>query len=323
MITVHNLAFQGLFGRHTLAELGLPAQAWAVDGVEFHGHLSFLKGGLQHANWITTVSPSYAREIQIDAEGMGLAGLLRWRGACLTGILNGVDTQIWNPGTDAYLAASYGVKHLDRKAINKTALQKAVGLEQREDMPLLGVVSRLTWQKGIDLLPPLEMQLAGQPVQLVVLGSGEPELERALLRMADNHPGQIAVKIGFDEGLAHRIEAGADIFLMPSRFEPCGLNQMYSLRYGTPPIVRNTGGLADTVIDCLHTPTGAGGANGFVFTEATSATLLATIRRATDAWSKPRIWRQLQANGMSADLGWSEPARRYAALYQTLSAQDH
>ena len=322
LVTIHNLAFQGLFGRHTLAELGLPQHAWAIDGVEFHGHLSFLKGGLQHADWITTVSPNYAREIQTDAEGMGLAGLLRWRSECFTGILNGIDTAMWNPATDAYLSARYDAATPEKKAANKVALQQRLGLEQRDDLPLLGVISRLTRQKGIDLIPLLEMDLAALPVQLAVLGGGEAAFEQAFVRMAEDYPGQFAVNIGFDEGLAHRIEAGADIFLMPSRFEPCGLNQMYSLRYGTPPIVRDTGGLADTVVDYDPASVVNGktrSANGFVFRDATVAALLAAIRRAIDAWSRPNIWRQLQTNGMSADFGWSEPARHYAELYRMLS----
>jgi len=322
LVAIHNLAFQGLFGRHTLAELGLPQQAWAMDGVEFHGHLSFLKGGLQHADWITTVSPNYAREIQVDAEGMGLAGLLRWRGDCLTGILNGIDTEIWNPANDDHLSACYDVDHLERKVANKTTLQQQLGLDRRNDIPLLGVISRLTWQKGIDLLPKLEAQLVDLPVQLAVLGSGETELEEALVRMADRHPGQIAVRIGFDEGLAHRIEAGTDSFLMPSRFEPCGLNQMYSLRYGTPPIVRDTGGLADTVVDCDPASLDKGkakAANGFVFRDASAVALLAAIRRAAAAWGKPMLWRQLQRNGMVPDWGWASAASRYAELYRKLA----
>ena len=321
LITIHNLAFQGLFGRHTVAELGLPLQAWAMDGVEFHGHLSFLKGGLQHADWITTVSPNYAREIQLDAQGMGLAGLLRWRSDRLTGILNGIDTRIWNPGDDEYLTARYDAGHLEKKAANKAALQQQLGLDQRSDMPLLGLVSRLTWQKGIDLLPLLEAELIGLPVQLAVLGGGETELERALIRMSDDHPGQIAVKIGFDEGLAHRIEAGADAFLMPSRFEPCGLNQMYSLRYGTPPIVRATGGLADTVVDCDPASLGrrqAHSANGFVFRDASAGSLLVALRRAAAAWHEPPLWRQLQRNGMAQDWSWAKSAAQYAKLYRQL-----
>lgn len=319
LVTIHNLAFQGVFGRQSLAELGLPPHAWAIDGVEYHGHLSFLKGGLQHANWITTVSPTYAREIQVDAEGMGLGGLLRWRNENLTGVLNGVDTDIWNPRADPCLTTGYDFDHIDLKLANKTALQQQLGLEQRTDLPLLGVVSRLTWQKGIDLLPQLEAELAELPAQLAVLGSGEPELERALTRMATNRPGQVAVKIGFDEVLAHRIEAGADIFLMPSRFEPCGLNQMFSLRYGTLPIVRGTGGLADTVVDCDQPEASAAKVNGFVFQDATAATLLASIRRATSLWHAPNRWRQLQRNGMAGDWGWTGPASQYANLYRTLA----
>ena len=319
LLTVHNLAFQGLFGRHALAELGLPPHSWAMDGVEYHGHLSFLKGGLQHADIITTVSPGYAREIQTDAEGMGLAGLLRWRSASLHGILNGIDTDIWNPATDPYLAAGYDAAHLAKKAINKSALQQRAGLAQRQDLPLLGVVSRLTGQKGLDLLPPLAAKLAALPAQLMVLGSGGRELERAFTRMAKRYPGQFAAHIGFDEGLAHLIEAGADMFLMPSRFEPCGLNQMYSLRYGTPPIVRATGGLADTVVDFSEASLATGTANGFSFMEATAPALLAAIRRAIALWHKPRLWRQLQRNGMAFDWSWSGPARQYAGLYRTLA----
>ena len=320
LVAIHNLAFQGLFGRHALMQLGLPPHAWAMDGVEFHGHLSFLKGGLQHADWITTVSPSYAREIQIDAGGMGLAGLLRWRSDRLTGILNGIAAEIWNPAADAHLAACYDAGNIEKKAVNKLALQKLLGLDKRQDIPLLGVISRLTWQKGIDLLPRVDARLAALPVQLAVLGSGETELENALVRMSEDHSGQMAVRIGFDETLAHRIEAGADMFLMPSRFEPCGLNQMYSLRYGTPPIVRATGGLADTVVD-FNPASFAGGkskANGFVFTEPSADALLAAIRRAVAAWHEPALWRKLQRNGMVRDWSWAGPASRYADIYRKL-----
>lgn len=322
LLTVHNLAFQGLFGRSALSELALPSRAWAIDGVEYHGYLSFLKAGLQHADWITTVSPAYAKEIQTDAEGMGLAGLLRWRGACLSGILNGIDSDIWNPAADPYLAAGYDAAHLAKKSANKTALQQRLGLDQRNDLPLLGVVSRFTEQKGLDLLPPLVEELAALPVQLVVLGSGEAQLEAAIAAMAAKHPRQFAVTIGFDEGLAHRIEAGVDIFLMPSRFEPCGLNQMYSLRYGTPPLVRATGGLADTVVDYAPPSSETGKttqANGFVFRDATGVALLAAICRAAAAWRQPKLWRQLQHNGMAQDWSWSGPAMRYAELYGKLA----
>lgn len=319
LLTVHNLAFQGLFGQLQLAELGLPPQAWHIEGVEYHTYLSFLKGGLQHADWITTVSPSYAREIQTDAAGMGLAGLLRWRGDCLSGILNGIDCEIWNPAADPYLVDGYDVVRLAGKAANKSALQHRLGLEPRDDVPLLGLISRLTTQKGVDLLPLIESELAALPLQLAVLGSGARELEQAVAAMAESHPGQFSATIGFDEELAHLIEAGSDMFLMPSRFEPCGLNQMYSLRYGTPPIVRGTGGLADSVIDCIPSALASATANGFVFSEASAETLMATIRRALSAWREPEIWRQLQRNGMTHDWSWRAPARQYVKLYRQLA----
>jgi starch synthase len=311
IVTVHNLAFQGLFGHSALHELGLPDHAWHIDGVEYYGYLSFLKGALRHADWITTVSPTYAREIQTDAEGMGLAGLLRTHAASLTGILNGIDLAAWNPAADPHLARNYDAAHLAAKAENKAALQREFGLPARDDVPLLGIVSRLTHQKGLDLVPRIAEALFRLPGQIVVLGSGDKTIEASFRRMADHHHDLCAVRIGFDEGLAHRIEAGADIFLMPSRFEPCGLNQMYSLRYGTPPVVRATGGLADTVTDAADAERG----NGFVFDQARPAALLGAIERAVAAWREPRHWRRIQQNGMARDCGWDEPARQYAALY--------
>ena len=309
LVTIHNLAFQGLFGAATLHELGLPASAWSIDGVEFFGHLSFLKAGLRFADAITTVSPNYASEIQTEAEGMGMAGLLGQRADVLTGILNGIDTVAWNPAQDRHLAATYDAANLTAKALNRTALQRELGLVEHGDVPVLGMVSRLTQQKGVDLIPRISHALAELPVQLAVLGTGERALEEALARLSREHPGQFVVRIGFDEGLAHRIEAGADIFLMPSRFEPCGLNQMYSLRYGTPPVVRATGGLADTVDDEI---------TGFTFTQPTSEALLAAIWRAVSAWHDKARWRRIQASGMERDFSWAEPARRYAQIYASL-----
>lgn len=314
VLTIHNLAFQGLFGAHTLRELGLPQSAWAIDGVEYYGHLSFLKGGLQHADHITTVSPTYAREIQTDVDGMGMAGLLRHRSAALSGILNGIDTEQWNPAIDPHLACHYASATLGNKSGNKRALQKRMGLAAADNQPLFGVVSRLSGQKGLDLLLACADALLGLPAQLVVLGSGDAMLEKSFRALAARYPDQVAVHIGFDEGLAHLIEAGADVFIMPSRFEPCGLNQMYSLRYGTPPIVRATGGLADTVIDAADKERG----NGFVFTHATPEALLTAVRRAAALWPRPRLWRQLQKNGMAVDNSWSQPAQAYVQLYRSL-----
>ncbi|MDP2133558.1 MAG: glycogen synthase GlgA [Sulfuritalea sp.] len=314
LFTLHNLAFQGLFDRASLFELGLPDAAWSMHGVEFYGYLSFLKAGLQHADAISTVSPGYAREIQTEEEGMGMSGLLRHRAGQLTGILNGIDTEAWNPATDRHLAKTYTARRLDDKAINKDALQAELGLEQRNDLPLLAVVSRLTEQKGLDLLLEVAPQLLELPAQLAILGTGAPALERGWSALAQKHPNQCAVTIGFDEALAHRIEAGADIFVMPSRFEPCGLNQMYSLRYGTPPVVRATGGLADTVIDEADARHG----NGFVFGPATAAALLQALQRATAAWHDRPHWRRLQRHGMARDSSWQESAAHYVALYRQL-----
>ncbi len=314
LFTVHNLAFQGLFDHASLFELGLPDAAWGMHGVEFYGYLSFLKAGLQHADSISTVSPSYAREIQTDEEGMGMAGLLRHRSGQLSGILNGIDTTLWNPATDPHLERTYSARHPEGKAANKAALQAQLGLEPRPDLPLLAVVSRLTEQKGLDLLLDMAPQILKTPAQLVVLGSGGPALEHGFTALAHKHKSRCAVTIGFDEALAHRIEAGADIFLMPSRFEPCGLNQMYSLRYGTPPLVRATGGLADTVIDAADTRHG----NGFVFAPATTEALLQAVQRAIAAWHDPVRWRSLQKRGMARDSSWEGAARHYAALYASL-----
>lgn len=319
VMTIHNLAFQGLFPRTALQELDLPQNSWSMDGVEFYGHLSFLKAGLQHADAITTVSPNYAKEILTDETGMGLAGLLRHRKDSLFGILNGIDTLEWNPAADKRIAVRYDSDSLDDKTGNKAALRKEFGLVADDRIPLLGVVSRLTQQKGLDLLPLIADALAALPAQLALLGSGDPRQEQDFIALTKAYPGRFAVHLGFDEGLAHRIEAGADIFLMPSRFEPCGLSQMHSLRYGTPPIVRATGGLADTVADCNDASLKSGTANGFVFQDATADALLATIRRAVTVWHSPRRWRQLQRNGMACNFGWDKPAQEYVNLYTALA----
>jgi starch synthase len=264
------------------------------------------------------VSPTYAREIQTESLGFGLHGLLAGRRDVLEGILNGIDVKAWNAATDPALHANYDAHSLSNKARNKHALRERFGLEHAQDVPLLGIVSRLIAQKGIDLVIESAARLLGLPAQLIVLGTGETAVERALFELARAHPASIAVIRGFDEPLSHLIEAGADIFLMPSRFEPCGLNQMYSQRYGTPPVVHRTGGLADSVVNCTPATLAAGTATGFVFDAATPDALVATIERAVRAWHTPELWRQIQCNGMARDFGWSASARRYLELYRSM-----
>ncbi|HKB82993.1 MAG TPA: glycogen synthase GlgA [Burkholderiales bacterium] len=318
VMTIHNLAFQGIFPAQAANRLGLPPQAFTIDGVEYYGNLSFLKGGLQFADRITTVSPSYAEEIQSEPLGMGLQGLLAQRKAALTGILNGIDIDAWDPESDPYIERYYNASRLAAKQDNKRALQLRMGLQEVPDMPLFGAVSRMTDQKGLDVLAAIADELVQLPAQLVVLGSGDPVLQRRFQALAQRHAGSIAVQIGFDEGLSHQIEAGADLFAMPSRFEPCGLNQMYSQRYGTPPLVHGTGGLRDSVVDCSPATLKNHAAAGFVFAPLDPATLLETCRRAVTAYGDQRIWRQLQKNGMSRDFSWEARAKQYLDLYHAL-----
>jgi starch synthase len=318
VLTVHNLAFQGLFAREWLEPLGLPAESFAIEGLEFHGRISFLKAGLMYADWITTVSPSYSREIQEERHGCGLAGVLRKRSDSLSGILNGIDTEEWDPQSDPWLERRYGADALEDKVVNKRALQRELGLPQ-EDIALFGTIARLTGQKGIDLIADIAPRMARLPAQLVVLGSGEAALERRLAELAQAHRGRIAVRFGFEERLAHRIEAGADSFLMPSRFEPCGMNQLYSQRYGTPPVVRATGGLADSVVDCTTQSLADATASGFVFEALDAESFFAAVERAARAWRDPALWQALQRNGMSRDFGWTSSAAQYMELYERLS----
>ncbi len=318
VMTIHNLAFQGNFDKKWLPELALPWEAWGQDGVEFHGHLSFLKAGLFYCDRITTVSPTYAREICHDDLGFGLSGLLRHRVHDTVGILNGIDTEVWNPATDPSLGQHYDVHNLDAKAANKAALQRRMGLEVNPHKPLLGVVSRLTYQKGVDWLLHITWRLVEAGMQLVVLGAGDKGIEAGFASLVHYHPGAVGVHIGYDEALSHQIEAGADLFVMPSRFEPCGLNQMYSLRYGTPPIVRPTGGLADTVVDCHDHSLGDGSATGFVMYGNDAEALLATIHRAVGHWHNPGLWRRIQENGMHRDFSWQRAAQGYLDLYRQL-----
>ncbi len=323
VVTVHNIAFQGCFAKPMHAALGLPEDAWRFDRVEYHDQLSFLKAGLQLASLISTVSPTYAREIQDEHFGYGLAALLRHRASDLRGILNGVDTDLWNPASDPALTEHYAANRLAAKRSNKTALQRQMGLAESADRPLFAVISRLTLQKGLDLLLTVGDGIPQLPAQLVVLGSGDKAMEAGFQALAARFPGQIAVKLGFDEQLAHRIEAGADCFLMPSRFEPCGLNQMYSLRYGTPPVVRATGGLADTVIDLDERTLADKTANGFVLPDETPHALWQTMERVCAAWHDKRLWLRLQQNGMRCDFSWKHAANEYIQLYRDAIATQH
>jgi starch synthase len=315
VFTVHNLAYQGLFPAQTFLDLGLPPGLWSHEGLEFHQRLSFIKGGLAYADRLTTVSPTYAEEIQSAEFGCGLQGLLHHRRQVLHGILNGIDEREWNPATDTHLASNYDRKHLGRKQANKAALLEEFGLPPREDHLLLGSVGRLVEQKGVDLILELCKRIAGLPLQLVILGSGEKRLESALLRAADKHPEQIAIRIGYNEGLAHRVEAGSDAFLMPSRFEPCGLNQLYSLRYGTLPIVHAVGGLADTVVDSNPQTLADNSATGFSFQAASASALLRTLKRAIELHGQAKVWQQVMHNAMRQRFDWRASARQYLQLY--------
>ena len=320
IITIHNLAFQGSFAPHWVADLGLPATSFAVDGVEYYGRLSFLKAGLFFASAITTVSPTYAQEIQTEAMGMGLHGLLTTRRDCLTGILNGIDTNVWDPASDPLIPERYDATTLGRKAVNKRALQIRFGLDPLDDIPLLGAVTRLTPQKGLDLLLDIADGVLELPAQIVIVATGDKGLEQQLRALSAARPGRLASFIGFDEALAHLVEAGADAFVMPSRFEPCGLNQMYSQRYGTPPIVHATGGLVDSVVDCTPHSLAAGTATGFKFFAPNPDALKSAIARCVAAYRDPAVWRALQRNGMARDFGWKTAAQEYSALYrQTVS----
>lgn len=312
VFTIHNLAFQGMFSRETGLTLGLPDEWLTIDGVLHWERLSMLKAGLRHAECITTVSPTYAREIQRETAGFGMDGMLRHRAADLYGLLNGVDMASWNPSTDPRIAARYDAESLSGKADNKAALLQRFGLPVLPRSVLLGIVSRLTTQKGIDLVLEALPALLAHGDQLVVLGQGEARFERELRQAAAAHPQQVAVRIGFDESLAHLIEAGADAFLMPSRFEPCGLNQMYSQVYGTPPIVSPCGGLADSVID----EDGREQGSGFVLDQISAAGLLRAVQRARSLYlDSPADWRALQRRAMRRRFGWEDTARRYAILY--------
>jgi starch synthase len=320
VFTVHNLAYQGFFPAEFFPDLALPPGFFSIDGVEFYGGLSFLKAGLFYADRLTTVSPTYASEIQTPAFGMGLDGLLRTRANRLTGILNGVDPRIWSPESDALLPRRYGVGDAaEGKAAAKAALERRFGLAEEGRGPLFGAVTRLTPQKGLDLLLAALPGLVSLGGRLVLLGSGDGDLEAGFAAAARLHPGRVGVVLGYDEALSHLIVAGSDAILVPSRFEPCGLTQLYALRYGSPPVVRHTGGLADTVIDANAATLADGSATGFTFREETADALLGAVRRAAELHGDPAAWRRVVRQAMTRDFSWDAAATQYAALYHELA----
>ena len=319
VMTVHNMAYQGKYPHEMLDAFDLPPESFMVRGVEYYGMISFLKAGLQFADRITTVSPTYAVEIQGDEGGMGLGGLLRERSQDLSGILNGIDTTVWNPETDPHIAARFTAKELESRAANKAALQRQLGLDLAPDALLLGVISRLSWQKGLDLLLDNVTTIVSEGMQLALLGSGDSELQDRYQAASKANVGRIAVHIGYDEALAHLIQAGADALVVPSRFEPCGLTQLCALRYGSVPIVSRVGGLADTVNEGGDGIAG-GTTTGFVFDPGTDETLAGALHRARKSFHDKQVWRKLQLNGMSTDVSWRNRASQYAALYREVVA---
>jgi len=317
VLTVHNLAFQGQFPARLLDELRLPRRAFVPDGVEYYGQIGFLKAGLNYADRITTVSPSYAREIRAPELGMGLDGLLNARAARLSGIVNGIDLGRWNPATDPLLAKNYAAGSLEDRAANKAALCERLGLDQ-DDSPLFCVITRLTWQKGADLILEAVPHLLEAGGQLVVQAAGDVQQEAVYARLAERHPGRIACVLGYSEEFPHLLAAGADAILVPSRYEPCGLIQLYGLRYGCIPVVSRVGGLADTVIDANDAALAAGVATGVQFFPVTAEALRDAINRTIDLYRQPGHWRKMQRNGMTSELGWEVRAEAYASLYRTL-----
>jgi starch synthase len=317
IITIHNMAFQGYYPAEVFPHLGLPPPAWTVDGVESYGGVGFLKAGMQLADAITTVSPTYAGEIRSVEFGMGLEGLVLARSNRVHGILNGIDTAEWNPATDPHLAAQFTAGKLTARPKNKRALEREFGLD-RDDGPLFVVVSRLTWQKGMDVLAEVLDHLVGIGGRLALLGSGDAEIEARFHAAAARHPGRVGVRIGYDEALSHALQGGGDAILIPSRFEPCGLTQLYGLAYGCVPVVSRTGGLADTVIDANPAARAAGVATGIQINAVNPAALASGISRAVALYHQPAAWKRLQTNGMKADFSWDASGAAYAALYRQL-----
>lgn len=316
LFSIHNMAYQGNFWQEVVAELGLNPAVYHPEGLEYYGAVNTMKGGLVFADKLSTVSPTYAREIQTPAFGCGLDGVLRNRAQDLSGILNGINYDEWNPATDKHLPAHFSAEDLRGKAACKRALQEELGLKTAADVPLLVMISRLDPQKGLDILLPALPEILQKDVQLAVLGTGRADYESMLAEIAQRHPGQMAVTLKFDNGLAHRMEAGGDIFLMPSHFEPCGLNQLYSLRYGTLPLVRRTGGLADSV-EALAPDARWG--TGFVMEEYLEEELLKALQQALNLYKMPDLWKKTQVRAMNKDFSWAKSAQVYADLYEEMA----
>jgi starch synthase len=320
VFTVHNLAYQGQVPATMLSALGLPAAAYAIDGVEYYGTIGYLKAALQLSDRITTVSPSYAAEIMGPEAGMGLDGLLRLRAKDVFGILNGIDISVWNPADDRFLPAPYDARRIAERRKNKAALQARMDLNVDPDALVFGVVSRLSWQKGLDLLVDALPELLDVGGQLALLGSGDAPLQQAYTLAAEQNAGRVGCVLGYDEELAHLIQAGADVILVPSRYEPCGLTQLCALRYGAVPVVARVGGLADTVIDANEMALADDVATGIQFAPVDANMLRAAIRRTARLFADKPAWARVQARGMKADVSWRNPARHYADLYRQLIA---
>ncbi|WIY54501.1 glycogen synthase GlgA [Devosia sp. YIM 151766] len=318
VMTVHNMAFQGTFGAEIFGQLRLPAHAFSVEGVEYYGGVGYLKAGVECADVVTTVSPTYAVEIRTPASGMGLDGLLNNRSATVFGVLNGIDMEAWNPATDTALKQNYTANTIQYRQVNKRALQEAFGLEQSTG-PLFAVVSRLTWQKGIDLLAANIDLIVAEGGQLAVLGSGEADLENAIRAAAMRHPGKVGLVTGYNEALSHLVQGGADVMMMPSRFEPCGLTQLYALRYGCIPLVSRVGGLNDTVIDSNVAALQAQVSTGVQFAPPEQGALADAIRRMLNLYADEKSWKKMQRRGMKSDVSWATSAARYAQLYAALT----
>jgi len=319
VMTIHNMAFQGYFPARIFAGLDLPQAAWSIDGIESYGGVGYLKAGLQLADMVTTVSPSYAAEIRLAEFGMGLEGLIASRGDRVVGVLNGIDTAIWDPARDSALASPFSAKALGARKANKRALELEFGL-QRDDGPMFIAISRLTWQKGMDVLPEVLDHLVGLGGRLALLGSGDERIERELHAAAARHPGRISIRIAYDEGLSHLMQAGGDAILIPSRFEPCGLTQLYGLAYGCVPVVARTGGLADTVIDANVAALARGVATGVQFVGVHYAALAQAITRTIALYCDKPTWKAIQKNGMACDFSWAASGAEYAAIYRRLTA---